>query len=49
MPTLQSKWCPRCHREVKLPEWAGKANIKGKMIINCGNCKIGKVIIKGTE
>jgi len=39
-------FCPRCHRKVELP-FKGNVNIKGKMRINCGYCKKGKIVVKG--
>ncbi len=45
------RFCPKCHRQVLLPEMLQKANITvGNIKINCGNnnCK-GQIVIKTNE
>jgi uncharacterized CHY-type Zn-finger protein len=43
-------FCNRCHRRIEIPEWLKNANFKvsGAVVINCGNCKKGKVKINGS-
>ena len=45
------KFCPKCHREVKLPDFLKGSNVKinGECKISCGNCKKGIVIFKQNE
>lgn len=43
------KFCPNCHREVRLPVWLKKSNVKsesGNITMMCGYCKKGKVKIE---
>lgn len=44
---METKWCPRCHKKVEIPDFIKNMNITGTINIGCGNCKAGKVIIYG--
>lgn len=48
---MNIKFCPNCHREVKLPEFMtnGKMKITGDIRIGCSHCHKGVIIIKGTK
>ena len=45
---MKTYFCPNCHRRIGLPEFLKNGNMKmaGKVIVNCGNCPTGKIVIK---
>jgi RNase P subunit RPR2 len=44
-------FCPRCHRQIALPEFlrSGRIKAEGSITIGCGNCGKGKVRLPPTD